>query len=258
MNRKVLIGIAGGALALALAGGAVLAGPSLVTRAGAAAVATAVPAGQNDGARNKGAQQGKAKRLVLLLGRATADVSGIKPKDVLAGLRDGKSLAQIAQEHGKSDKEIVAAARTKLQDALKQAVSNGRLPQARADAALAKFDQSAPQIVADTSLGQQIKRQIAKRHPVGAALVQATAQVTGLQSKDVVADLRAGKSLAQIAQEHGKSADDILAKLRELGQQRLDKGLDRAKELINKPGLGRGRQPNGASPTETAAPTAQP
>jgi len=62
--------------------------------------------------------------------------------------------------------------------------------------------------------------------------------VTGLQPAEVRAELRAGKSLAQIAQEHGKSGDDVLAKLREQGQQRLDQALDRAKDLINQPGLG--------------------
>ena len=80
-------------------------------------------------------------------------------------------------------------------------------------------------------------------------LVSATASVTGLTTQEVVTQLQAGKSLAQIAQEHGKSADDILAKLREKGQQRLDQALNRAKDLINQPGLGRQNTPQGASPT---------
>jgi hypothetical protein len=67
----------------------------------------------------------------------------------------------------------------------------------------------------------------------------------------VLAALRQGQSLAQYAQAHGKTADDILAKLREQGQQRLDKGLDLAKELIEKPGLGRDGQPNNTSTTAT-------
>ena len=66
----------------------------------------------------------------------------------------------------------------------------------------------------------------------------------------MLAALKQGQSLAQYAQAHGKTEDDILAKLREQGQQRLDKGLDKAKELIEKPGLGRG-QGNSAAPTAT-------
>lgn len=83
------------------------------------------------------------------------------------------------------------------------------------------------------------------------ALIKASAEVTATQPKDVLAALRDGKSLAQYAQAHGKTADDILAKLRELGQQRLDKALDRAKDLIDKPGLG--RNPNGGASTSGGA-----
>src|SRR5262245_52375789 len=106
MNRKLLIGISGGALALALAGGAAFAGPSLGRSTAAAAQPGPTPTAQPPGPKQKGRQQVNTRRLALLLGRATAEVSGIKPKEVLAELRAGKSLAQIAQEHGKTDKDI--------------------------------------------------------------------------------------------------------------------------------------------------------
>jgi uncharacterized protein (DUF433 family) len=247
MQSKFVIGIAGGALALALAGGAVLASPTAENTTMAQAQATATPAPKPNAARPR-ARQALAKRLVLLLSRATADVSGIKPREVLAGLRAGKSLAQIAQEHGKTDKDVIAAARAKLDERLKQAVASGRLTQERADTLLSQFDQAAPQVVSDQSLAQKARRAAAKKAPVAAGLIKATAEVTGMRPKDVLAELRAGKSLAQIAQEHGKTGDDILAKLRELGEQRLDQALDRAKEMVDKPGLGRG-QGNPAAPT---------
>jgi uncharacterized protein (DUF433 family) len=266
MKRYLLIGLAAGALALALAGGAVLAGPSIErSAAGAAAQATPAPTAQPDGTKNRPGRnprqgntqqfaQGNAQRMALLLGRATADASGIKPQDVFTELRAGKSLAQIAQEHSKTADDVIKAARAKLGDQLKQAVAKNRLTQDRADAMLAQFDQAAPQVMSSTNLGAPPRRGNAKRGPgaagmAAAGLVQATAQVTGMQPKDVLAELRAGKSLAQIAQEHGKTGDDILAKLRELGQQHLDKALDNAKDLINKPGLGRGQAPATTSPT---------
>jgi uncharacterized protein (DUF433 family) len=249
MRRSIVLGIAGGALALALAGGAVLASP-----AGKANVAAALaqPTAQPGAPRAPApAARRAAAGLALMLGRATADVTGLKPKDVLAELRAGKSLAQIAQAHGKTADDVIAAARTKLADRLSQAVANNRLTQARADAMLAGFDQNAPQVINDTTLGQKatqrFKQRAARNHPVAAGLVKATAEVAGLQPKDVLAELRAGKSLAQIAQAHGKTADDILAKARELGEARLDKALDRAKELIDQPGLGRGA--NSAAPS---------
>ncbi|MFL5805404.1 MAG: hypothetical protein ACJ8CR_27150 [Roseiflexaceae bacterium] len=248
MKRYLLIGLACGTLALALAGGAVLAGPSSERAAAvAAAQPTPAPTARPGAAKNK-PRQGNPQRLARLLGRVTADMSGIKPQDVLAGLRDGKSLAQIAQTHGKTADDVIKAARAKLEEQLKQAVAKNRLTQDRADAMLAQFDQAAPQVMNNQNLGAPLRRGNEKRGPAAAGLVQATAEVTGMQPKDVLAELRAGKSLAQIAQAHGKTADDILAKLRELGQQRLSKALDKAKELIDKPGMGRGQQPGDDQP----------
>jgi hypothetical protein len=251
MNRRILIGIAGALAALVLVGGVVLAGPSLERQVGATTQAAVAPTAQAGTPQPNQASVRRVKtaQLVRQLIAATADVTGLQAKDVRQAL-SSKSLAQIAQEHGKTGDDIVKAARTKLQDRLKQAVANGRLTQDRADAALAQFDQSASKVVADTSLGQQIGRAIARRRPFGSALVQATAEVTGLKSQDVLQELRAGKSLAQIAQEHGKTGDDILAKLREQGNQRLQQMLDRAKNLIDQPGLGRKGTPKGPNAGE--------
>jgi len=239
---------------MALAAGAALAGPTVESRVAAVAQPGATPTPAPGAAQPQARRPAITRRVALLLGRATAEVSGIKPREVLAGLRDGKSLAQIAQEHGKTDKDVISTARAKLDEQLKQAISTGRQAQARADTVLAQFDQAAPQIVNDQNLGQLAPRAVVKKAPVAAGLIKATAEVTGLQPKDVLAELRAGKSLAQIAQAHGKTGDDILAKLRELGQQRLDKALDRAKKLIDQPGLGRGQQPTTAPTTDAGRP----
>jgi len=254
MKRKILIGVAGGALALALAGGAVYAGPSLSRSfTTSQAAPTAQPAGTPSAAgaarAGRGQQRGKAALLTGALIKASAQVTSTQPKDVLAALRDGKTLSQYAKDHGKSDADVIAAARKNVQDRLSQALGNGKLTQARVDALLKQFDDSAPKVMADANLGQQIGRAVARRHPVAAGLVKATADATGTKPADVLAALKQGQSLAQYAQAHGKTADDILARLREQGQQRLDKGLDKAKELIEKPGLGRGNT-DGATPTK--------
>ena len=106
MKRKILIGVAGGALALALAGGAVYAGPSLnrSLAASQAATPTAQPGGNPTDAgvaRNgRGRQRGKAALPTGAVIKASAEVTGTKPKDVLVALRDGKTLSQYASDHG--------------------------------------------------------------------------------------------------------------------------------------------------------------
>jgi hypothetical protein len=255
MKRKILIGVAGGALALALASGAAYAGSSIertLNIAAQAATPTAQPADPSTqpNGRARRAPRAKAAMLTAALIKASASVTGTQPKDVLLALRDGKSLSQYAKDQGKTDADVIAAARKNVQDRLSQAQNNGRLTQAQVDTLLKQFDDNAPRLMANANLGQQIGRAIGRRHPVAAGLVKATADVTGTTPKEVLAALKQGQSLAQYVQAHGKTADDILAKLRQLGQQRLDKGLDRARDLIEQPGLGRG-QGTPAAPTAT-------
>ena len=242
MNRKLLIGIAGGALALILAGGAVYAESLPRSVSTTAAQSTATPNAQPNMLPRNG-QVRKAIKLAQGLIRVTADTTGTQVKDVIAALKSGQSLSQYAQAHGKTDAEIIGAARTKLDDRLKQAVSTGKLTQARADALLRFFDDAAPKVMADQKLGDQLTDVRQYRRRFGAALIKATADVAGTTPEEVTAALQGGQSLAQYAEAHGKSADNIIAKLREQGEARLAKMLEKARALLEKPGLGRNGQP---------------
>jgi hypothetical protein len=61
---------------------------------------------------------------------------------VVTGLRSGKSLAQIAEEGGKSAQDVVDAVIAERAPAVRQAVSSGRLTQAQADQVLANMRQN--------------------------------------------------------------------------------------------------------------------
>lgn len=238
MNRKLAIGLGGSALALALVGGAVYAGPTAHTNtAPAIAQATAAPNAPAAPARQK-ARRAKQAALAGSLIKATADATKTTKKDVLTALQGGQSLEQYAQSKGATSAAIISTARTAVSDRLKTAVTNGKLTQERADALLAQFDSAAPQMMTNTSLGSQIKRGGAKGKMGREALIRATADVTGTQPADVRAALKSGQSLAQYAQAHGKTADDIIGKLKEQGEARLATMLDKARELIEQPGLG--------------------
>jgi hypothetical protein len=242
MNRKLIIGVAGGALALLVAAGAVYAESLPRAASATAAQSTATPSPQP---ASPGANRPvrKAVRLARRLIQVTADATGTQVKDVVAALKSGQSLSQYAQAHGKTDAEIMSAARTKLEDRLKQAVSGGKLTQARADALLKEFDAAAPKLMADQKLGNQLTDVRQNRRRFGAALIKATADVTGTTPEDVTAALQGGQSLAQYAEAHGQSADNIVAKLREQGEARLANLLEKARALLDKPGLGRSPQP---------------
>jgi hypothetical protein len=91
----------------------------------------------------------------------------------------------------------------------------------------------------DAKLGQTIQQRQDQRQKGAAAslLIKATSDVTGLTPKEITTELKAGKSLAQIAQSKGKTADDILAKAKELVAARQQVLLNNASTLINQAGL---------------------
>ena len=66
-----------------------------------------------------------------------AEFLGVEPKDVLDGLQNGQSLAQIAEANGKTRDELKNYLLDELTDKVNQAVENGRITQERADEILA-------------------------------------------------------------------------------------------------------------------------
>lgn len=229
MKRIILSSIVGGALALATLGGVTQAAPAAL---GAAALVERP--GPGGGRHDRGGQLGIPASLV----KATVDQTGLTGKQVADELKAGKSLTQIAQAKGKTADQVIAAARTAIKARLDQAVTNGRLTQAAADQALATFDQQAPTVMADTTLGQKIdqRQDRAKQGAALAILVRATSEVTGLTVQEVRTELKAGKSLSQIAQSKGKTAADVIAKAKELLTARQQEVIDAAEDLVNQAG----------------------
>lgn len=146
MRRRMMAGIAGGALALALALG------------GTGAVAAAPRAQEVASLAQAGPRQRAAAALVSSLVRATAEVTGLRPREVVAELRAGKSLEQVAVANGKTAQDVIDAARAKLNQRLDRAVANGRITQHQADALLQAFDTNAPKVMSATDLGKRIEQ----------------------------------------------------------------------------------------------------
>lgn len=222
MKRRMVAGIAGGALVLVLLGGEVWATHA---QASASSAVSAQAAQQQQAPERK---QGHM-RVAYLLVKTTADVSKLTPKEVLAELRAGKSLDQVAQAHGTGGKAVVDAAQARLQARLNAAVAGGNIPQERADKSLQRFDQQAAKLMGDPTLGARFNQTRAARHPFQALLVKATADLSGVPVKMVQAELRAGKSLAQVAQEHQHTGQEVIQAARAKLQERLSMAVKSGK-----------------------------
>jgi hypothetical protein len=79
--------------------------------------------------------------------RELADWLGMTPRELVGELRDGQSLAQVAQAKGKSRDELITFLTDAAKQRLDKAVANGRLTQEQADAALERFTQRVDNLV---------------------------------------------------------------------------------------------------------------
>jgi hypothetical protein len=146
---KITLGLALGAAALTLAAWAAL--PSMAQTQSPTPTPEATPSTPLKPERGIGIGRHGGGDFI----NAAASVTGLTQQEVLTALQGGQSLAQIAESKGKTAADVIQAARQTLADKLTAAVTAGRLTQAQADTQLQQFDQTAEQIVNDTTLGQR-------------------------------------------------------------------------------------------------------
>jgi D-Tyr-tRNAtyr deacylase len=171
----------------------------VVLGAPSSAVAGPSRAAQPTGALGRTAAQGTGSDPYL---DVELTFLGIDKKTLLAKLKQGQTLAQIATAQGKSPQglidALVAAAKVKLDAQVKA----GTLSKAKETAALAKLRVQAGTFVTK-SFGNSVKIPAVYLTPI----------VTYLQisAQTLEQELKSGKTLAQIAVEHGKTAAGVTA-----------------------------------------------
>jgi hypothetical protein len=196
MSRRALLATAGAAVAFAAGAGGALAerghGPG--GRGG--------PGGPPDAA-------------------AIATYLGLTQAELRTQLRAGKSLTQIAQAQGKSVSGLQDVIYASAKKRLDQAVANGRLTAAQEQTLLATLKSHLDDIVTRTG-----------RPPHGPGAPRfgaAAAKYLGLTEAQLRAQLRSGKTLAQVATAQGKSVDGLKAAILADAKSRLDQAVSAGK-----------------------------
>jgi uncharacterized protein YidB (DUF937 family) len=104
-----------------------------------------------NGPDGEGEGQGGGRRPMLgrVLLRTAAEEMGLTPKELIQELRQGggRSIAEVANEHGVNPADIVEAFLSKVSEKLAKMVENGRLTQAEADEKLAKAREKVTEII---------------------------------------------------------------------------------------------------------------
>jgi uncharacterized coiled-coil protein SlyX len=148
---------------------------------------------------------------------AIASYLGLTPAQLREQLRAGKTLAEIAVAQGKTVAGLEDAIYADVQAHLDRAVANGRLTTAQEQTVLSRLKARLDDIVnhAFPALGPPLRPLFGA--PVAAYL--------GITPAELRTELREGKSLAQIATEHGKTVAGLKSAILDTLKARLDKAV---------------------------------
>jgi polyhydroxyalkanoate synthesis regulator phasin len=161
---------------------------------------------------------------------AAATAIGITPQQLHTELA-GKSLAQVAQAHGKTAADVATALKNAAHARIDQAVTAGRLTADQATTQKTQVDQRIDQLVNQVMPQPGAAGRGRPGGPGGfggrggfGADLNAAATAIGIDARQLRTELN-GKSLAEVAQAHGKTAADVATALKNAAHTRIDQAV---------------------------------
>ncbi len=181
-------------------------------------------------ANAQGNGKGVGKNAVQAVMDAVTQVTGLTNTDVLKELADGKSLNDIITEHKADPAAVKAAAKVTLTADINKAVTDGKLTQVQADKLIANLDTALDKALSRTfpNLKGSAKATLLKANAVG-ILFDETAKETKLSKRDLLQELRDGKTLAQVATAHSVDPKAIVDASVQQATKRLNVLVDKSK-----------------------------
>ncbi len=156
--------------------------------------------------------QGAGKMVAQALLDAAIQVTGLERNVIVKEMADGKSLAEVIKAHNADVEAVKAAAKVTLSADITKAVTDGTLTQAQADKMTANLD-----TVLDKALNRvpklgktNLQARILKAGGLSILFGQ-TAKATNLSQRDLLQELRDGKTLTQIATAHNADPAKIVS-----------------------------------------------
>lgn len=170
--------------------------------------------------------QGKRGHENNLLKQA-ATILGVDEATIKDQLKQGKTLAQIAQDKGVTEDVLLQ----KLTDAENQkidaAVTAGNITQAEADKRKSGLADKLKKVVENAGFGKEKGEH--RGFGREGKLAKQTATILGVDEATIKDQLKQGKTLAQIAQDKGVTEDVLLQKLTDAENQAIDSAVTAGK-----------------------------
>ena len=151
-----------------------------------------------------------------------AQFLGLSADAFVEQLRDGATPAQVIESLGQSPQAVIDHLVAAATACLEEDVAAGRLDAERAAARLAGLSERVTSWL-DNSPGNDEERPQGRARGRVLALV---AETIGITAQELSADLRAGESITEIAEEYGSSGEAVVAALSAHLRARLDAAVE--------------------------------
>ena len=194
-----------------------------------------------------------------------ASYLGLTREQLIAQLKSGKTMAQVAVAQGKSVDGLIDALVAAGTAQLDKRVADGTLTAAQRDTIVSQLKTRVSNFVNGTGS----RPGFGARADVAGSMADTAASYLGLTREQLIAQLKSGKTMAQVAVAQGKSVDGLIDALVAAGTAQLDKRVadgtltaaqrdaivsqlkTRVSNFVNgsggRPGFGAGGGPGGSS-----------
>ncbi|WP_018133332.1 hypothetical protein [Effusibacillus pohliae] len=173
---------------------------------------------QQDGHHEKAVWKADIKNNQELLQLLKTDAATLQKE-----LKSGKSVADIAAAAGVSEQLVIDLLVKQATAKIDEAVKAGKLTQERADQMKSKLPDRIKQIVEHKGpFGGK------EGHHKGGAPLKDAAAVLGMEPKDLMEQLKSGKSIKQVAEEKGMTEQQVIDALLQKAKDRITKFVEKS------------------------------
>jgi ribosomal protein S20 len=200
----------------------------VVLGGGAVASADPAPSAKETPTQSQGIGHGRRKAFAHQALGVAADTIGISRAQLVTELRAGKTVAQVAQSKGVETQAVTAALVGHATARIDAAVKNGAIDADRAAKLEARLPQLADKLVNKVFDGKLGQGKGTRRARVVAA-VKVAADTIGIEPRELVKEVRSGKTVADVARSKGVEPQAVIDAVVAKAQARIDAAVERGR-----------------------------
>ncbi len=153
-----------------------------------------------------------------------SEATGLSEEQIMVAMQSGQSLAEIISANGGDPEAVMAQVQEQIRQQIEQAVAEGRLSQEQADAILARMSERIQQAMYGAVArgdGLRSSLMLTGSH----IMMEALTELTGQSWNQIAAELWAGRTPLQVAQEYGVTEDALISRATQMASDALNQAV---------------------------------